>query len=339
MDSWEWNKIAGAVLGTLLFVLVLKIAIGALFEVPAPAKPGYIVPGVAVETASSGASAAPATEALPDWGTVLKTASVSDGEKISARCQQCHDLSKGGPNKIGPNLWGIVGRARASLASFSYSSAMMSNHDVWDYNKLFVYLKLPAAMVPGTKMTFAGLPSATDRINLISYLRTLSDSPMAIPAPAPAAPAAASGAATTVAAKTAAASSPAPTTTPTAAAAPPADTPDIAHADVAHGKDISARCQMCHDLSKGGPDKIGPNLWGIVNRPRASRASFNYSTAMASNHEPWTYEKLFVYLKLPAAMVPGTKMTFAGLTSAKDRTDLIGYLRTLSDSPAPLPGK
>jgi cytochrome c len=326
MDSWEWNKIAGAVLATLMFVLVLKIAIGAIFEVPEPAKPGYIVAGVPAESAS-GASSTPVAEVLPDWGTVLPKASVADGQTVSGRCQQCHDLSKGGPNKIGPNLWGIVGRPRASHPGFDYSSAMMANHDPWTYDKLFTYLKLPAAMVPGTKMTFAGITSEQDRINLIAYLRTLADSPVAIPAPTPAKP---------TAAPAPAASGSAPAS-PAAAAPAAASGPDIAHADAAHGKEVAARCQQCHDLSKGGPNMIGPNLWDIVNRPRASHPGYSYSSAMSANHDPWTYAKLFEYLKQPQVMVPGTKMTFAGLPSDKDRSDLIAYLRTLSDKPAALP--
>jgi cytochrome c len=186
MDSFEWNKIAGAVLGTVMIVVILKIAAGAIFEVPPPAKPGYVVAGVE-ETTTGGGEAAPVEEALPDWGTVLPKADLAAGKTVSGRCEQCHDLSKGGPDKIGPNLWGIVGRARASRASFSYSSAMASNHEVWDFDKLFRYLKSPQAVVPGTKMSFAGLRSADDRTNLIAYLRTQSDSPMAIPAPKPAA--------------------------------------------------------------------------------------------------------------------------------------------------------
>lgn len=188
MDSFEWNKIIGAVLGTLMFVVILKIATEAIFDVPPPAKAGYIVEGVQ-EAAAGGGAAAPVEEALPDWGTVLPKADMAAGKDVSTRCEQCHDLSKGGPDKIGPNLWGIVGRARASRASFSYSSAMLADHGAWDFDKLFHYLKSPQTMVPGTKMTFAGLRSATDRINLLAYLRTLSDSPMAIPAPKPAAPA------------------------------------------------------------------------------------------------------------------------------------------------------
>ncbi len=231
MDSFEWNKIAGGVLGTLLFVVIVKIAAGAIFEVPEPAKPGYVVAG-AEETAGP-ADAAPVEEALPDWGTVLPKADQAAGKTVSGRCEQCHDLSKGGPDKIGPNLWGIVGRARASRASFSYSSAMMSSHEVWDFDKLFRYLKSPQAVVPGTKMSFAGLRSADDRVNLIAYLRTLSDSPMAIPAPkpaaAPAAPAKGTAPATTPATTTPStgkgAATGSGTTTPSGAPATPPATP------------------------------------------------------------------------------------------------------------------
>lgn len=185
MDSWEWNKIAGAVLATLIFIMVIRIATESIFEQPEPAKPGYVVEGVTgAATASAAAPAAPVEEALPDFGTVLATADVKAGQDISARCQQCHDLSKGGPNKIGPNFYGVVGRPRASHEGFDYSSAMKTKGGSWTYDELFRFLKQPQAYIPGTKMTFAGLRSAQDRINLIGYLRTLADSPVAIPAPA-----------------------------------------------------------------------------------------------------------------------------------------------------------
>jgi cytochrome c len=216
MDSWEWNKIVGAILGTCLFVLIVKLASESIFEVPPPAKPGYVVEGVQEVSSSSSVSAAPVEEALPDFGTVLPTASVSAGQQVAVRCQQCHNLDKGGPNNIGPNLWGIVGRARATHPGFDYSSAMMSSHEPWTYENLFHYLKSPATMVPGTKMSFAGLRSATDRINLLAYLRTLADSPAPIPSPSPAkaaAPTPANGAAAPPAAAG---------TKPTPAAQPPA---------------------------------------------------------------------------------------------------------------------
>ena len=186
MTSWDMNKVIGAVLASVLFILAIKmIVMPIVFYVPPPAKPGYVVQGVE-ETASTAGAQAPAEEAIPDWGTVLPKADVAAGQQTVQVCGQCHDWSKGGPDKIGPNLWGVVGRPRASRASFSYSSAMSSSHDPWTYDKLFVYLKSPAGMVPGTKMTYAGLRSEQQRINLLAYLRTQSDSPLPIPPPAPA---------------------------------------------------------------------------------------------------------------------------------------------------------
>jgi cytochrome c len=219
MDSFEWNKIAGAVLGTLLFVVAIKIASEMIFEVPMPLKPGYVVQGVPAASSGAGPSQ-PAEEPLPDFGTVLAKADVAKGQQVSQRCQQCHDFSKGGPDKIGPNLWGIIGRPRASRSSFSYSSAMSSSHAPWMFEQLFRYLKSPQAVVPGTKMSFAGLPSAQDRIDLIAWLRTQSDSPVPIP-PAGASKAPAGGKAapaTPAGGKPAPAAAPA--TTPTKPAAP-----------------------------------------------------------------------------------------------------------------------
>jgi len=185
MTSWDMNKVIGAVLASVLFILAIKmIVIPVVFYAPPPAKPGYIVQGVQETTTT--ASQTPAEETIPDWGTVLPKADVAAGQQAAQVCTQCHDWTKGGPDKIGPNLWGVVGRPRASKASFSYSSAMGSSHDPWTYDKLFTYLKSPSSVVPGTKMTYAGMKSEQQRINLLAFLRTQSDSPLAIPPPAPA---------------------------------------------------------------------------------------------------------------------------------------------------------
>jgi cytochrome c len=220
MDSFEWNKIIGAVLGTAIFIFVVRQVAEVIYEPEAPAKPGYVVEGV-VETPASGVPAAPVAEVIPDWGTVLPTADIAAGKTVSMKCEQCHDLSKGGPNKIGPNLYDVVNRPRATHPGFDYSSAMKSKNNPWTYDELFKYLKSPQSYVPGTKMTFAGLPREQDRINLIAYLRSNADSPAPIPAPAPkAAPAAAPAAgAAPAAAGTAPASAPAPAGAGNAAAA------------------------------------------------------------------------------------------------------------------------
>lgn len=195
MDSWEWNKIAGAVLGTLIFVMVVKIVSDSIYDVEPPAKPGYVVEGVE-ETPATGAAAAPVEEAVPDWGTVLASADVAQGKATSQKCEQCHDLSKGGPNKIGPNLWAIVDSPRGEdRGGFAFSSAMKAKGGTWTYDELFRFLKSPGSYIPGTKMSFAGIRSKEDRINLIAFLRTQADAPAPIPAPAPAKPAEAAPAA------------------------------------------------------------------------------------------------------------------------------------------------
>jgi cytochrome c len=184
MDSFEWNKIIGAVLGTAIFIFVVRVVADAIYEPEKPAKPGYVVEGVVENPA--GGSAAPAEEALPDWGTVLPKADVAQGKATSSKCEACHDTSSAKTVKIGPPLFGVVDRPRASMASFSYSGAMKAKGGSWSYDELFKFLKSPGAYVQGTKMSFAGISRAEDRVNLIAFLRTNADSPAAIPAPKPA---------------------------------------------------------------------------------------------------------------------------------------------------------
>jgi len=187
MDSFEWNKIFGAVLGTALFVAGLNVVVSGLMSPPKAEKPG-----MEVAVAEEGATTAekPAAEVPPDWGTVLPAADLAAGEDVHGRCVQCHDFTKGGPNKIGPNLYGVVGNHHAHEPSFAYSTDMKALSDkTWDYDALNEFLKRPKAAIPGTKMNFVGISKERDRINLIAYMRTLSDSPLAIPAPRPPEPA------------------------------------------------------------------------------------------------------------------------------------------------------
>ena len=179
MDSFEWNKILGAVLGTMLFIVGLNILVD---EVMKPEKPSASGMTVAV-TETHGTTNAP--EVKPDWGTVLPTADVAAGDKIHQRCLQCHDFEKGGPNKIGPNLYGVVGNKRAHEPTYSYSGAMQTAGGTWGYDELDAFLSNPRATIAGTKMTFAGLSKQQDRVNLIAWLRTKADSPLAVPQPHP----------------------------------------------------------------------------------------------------------------------------------------------------------
>ena len=184
MNSFEWNKIIGAVLGTAIFIFVVRLVAENIYEPEKPAKPGYVVEGV-VENPAGGAASGPAEETMPDWGTVLAKADVAHGKALSGRCQQCHDLSAARTNEIGPELYGVVERPRATVAGFSYSAAMKGKGGEWSFDELFKFLKSPGSYIPGTKMSFAGIRSEKDRINLIAYLRTNADTPAPIPAPKP----------------------------------------------------------------------------------------------------------------------------------------------------------
>ena len=188
MDSYQFNKIFGAVVGTALVIQTINVASDFFYETEAPEKPGYAVPGAEAE-APKPAEAAPATEG-PDFATAIPAADTMAGEMIAERCGACHDWSKDGPNKIGPNLWGVIGRKKASHEGFTYSPVMQSSGGDWTYSNLFQFLERPAVVVPGTKMAFAGLPRAQDRINVIAFLRMQADTPAPLPAstgaPAPA---------------------------------------------------------------------------------------------------------------------------------------------------------
>jgi cytochrome c len=193
MDSFELNKVLGAILGTCLILLSLNIAAGALFSVHEPEKPGY---EIAVQEQAEGGkpAAAEAEEPLP---VRFASADVGRGENSAKKCQACHTFGKGEPNRVGPNLYGVVGRPKHSEAGFNYSDAMKAQKGEWTPEQLDTYLTNPQKVVPGTRMTFAGLPRGKERADVIAFLNTKSDKPVELPkqaaAPAPEKQAAAPG--------------------------------------------------------------------------------------------------------------------------------------------------
>ena len=133
---------------------------------------------------------------------LLASASVEKGQQIAKQCQACHTFEKGGPNRVGPNLWNIVGSARGEdRGGFNFSAAMKAKGGTWTFSELYIFLANPRGYIPGTNMTFAGLARGQQRADVIDFLHTLSDSPLDLPkaaenAPAPgAAPAGAAPAA------------------------------------------------------------------------------------------------------------------------------------------------
>src|SRR5258708_1661963 len=174
----SFNTIAGCVLASALFAMVGGRVPHAWAH---PHKPDRPAPAVTDEATMEPAAAAPAEE-LPPIGPKLAGANVEAGKAIFMKqCFTCHTIDKGGPNKVGPNQWGVVGRKKAGHEGFSYSSALQAKGGEWTYEDINHMIYKPQAFVRGTKMAFAGLPKEQDRADVIAYLRTMSDNPPPLP--------------------------------------------------------------------------------------------------------------------------------------------------------------
>jgi cytochrome c len=185
-DPLLGNKIAGAILGTLLFAMGLNIFSGVIYTPKKPAVPGYDLPAPEVGAAAGGSDQQAQAEPLP---ILLASADPAKGQASSKKCLACHSIHKGEPNKIGPNLYGVIGHPKGAHEGFNYSAAMKGKGGQWTFEELNTFIANPKGYVPGTIMAFAGIGNPKERADLIRYLQTLSDAPVPLPA-AEAAPAA-----------------------------------------------------------------------------------------------------------------------------------------------------
>ena len=174
LDSFEMNKVLGAVLGTCLGVVTLNIAAGAVFAPGKPVKPGY---DIDIPKATKGGTPAPQAQPEVPLGQLLASADVARGSESAKKCATCHTFEKGGRTLAGPPLWGIVGRTKASITGFNYSPALKQAAGAWTIADLYTFVTNPKGMVPGTMMTFSGIPRAAERADLMAYLNSLADNP------------------------------------------------------------------------------------------------------------------------------------------------------------------
>ena len=226
MKLMSVTKISAAVVGAVVLVAAVRWIAADVYSPTYPDKPGYNVPGVAesavdlaalhrnwpqaLETqearvrlmsymrnmprevagapggAAGAAAAAPTPEPPLDLETRLARADMARGERTVRKCTVCHTIEKGETARVGPNLWGIVGRPMAKSAGFSYSDQMKKQSEktaAWVPNELDIFLTKPQNLVPGTRMSFPGLPNQQERADLIAYLNAKSDTPVTLPKP------------------------------------------------------------------------------------------------------------------------------------------------------------
>lgn len=219
MDRWEWTKVGASVTLAVGVLVVGNWLSGLVFEVHYPKQQGYPIEGVApvdlaavqrswpgglshpgdeakligymahIEKAvlpvAAAAIAAPPVTAPVDLGTLLASADPERGKGTASLCASCHTFDQGGANRVGPNLWGVVGRDVGSEGGFAYSPAVAGHAGAWTYQELDRYLTSPARAIPGNKMAFNGVRNPKDRANLIAYLGTLGTTRVPYPAPKP----------------------------------------------------------------------------------------------------------------------------------------------------------
>ncbi len=365
MDLWTFNKVAAAVLLTLLVLIGADTAISILYPEGGPGE--YKVVQVEEETETAEAEQQEAEEQEPQVQTLpvrLASAEPSAGETLFRQCSACHSANEGGRNMVGPNLWSVVGREVAAAEGFSYSNALQEYGGEWAYERLDCFLENPSDCVPGTNMGYAGIKDPEKRADMIAYLASLGEAP---PFPeveeeaaetAEAAPddeaapsdeqadtsemaAADATAGAEQADKEAAQGAEQAAGEDAAEAAGDADKTKLAalfaDADAAAGENSVQTCVACHSFNEGGPTKVGPNLYGIVGDKVAAADGYSYSNALKDLGGEWTYERMNAWLKAPMEYAPGTTMAYPGVKDDAKRADIIAYLASLGDAP-PLPG-
>ena len=177
MNGFEINKIIAAVIFTVLVVFGIDKIADLIFYVEKPSKAAYEVEAPTAKTVSAESSSSGSFN-IKDF---LALGSIEHGKKVFKKCSACHVVAKGGKNKIGPVLYGVLGKKSASISDYKYSKALIAYNKVWSYEEMNGFLIKPTAHIKGTKMAFAGLKNEKDRASVILYMNSQSDSPLPKP--------------------------------------------------------------------------------------------------------------------------------------------------------------
>ena len=171
------NKIIASIILAVILVLGINKITDIIFYVEKPEKSAYQVASVSTTTTTETTSAS-SSSGSGEIMALLASASVADGEKVFKKCAACHSIAKGGGNKIGPALWGVLDRQAGSVSDYKYSKAMAAHGKKWSFEEMNSFLIKPRDWIKGTKMSFAGLKSKNDRVAVILYMNEKTDNPL-----------------------------------------------------------------------------------------------------------------------------------------------------------------
>jgi len=174
------NKIIVSIILAVILVLGINKITDVIFYVEKPEKSAYQVASVTTVASATSAEESSASSESGDIMALFASTNAAEGAKIFKKCAACHSITEGGANKIGPALWGVLGRPAGTIPGYKYSKAMAAHGKNWSFEEMNGFLIKPKDWIKGTKMSFAGLKKAKDRASVILYMNENTNSPLPI---------------------------------------------------------------------------------------------------------------------------------------------------------------
>ena len=172
------NKIIVSIILAVILVLGINKITDVIFYVEKPEKSAYQVKNVTTAVSTTAAEASSENSESENIMVLFASTSIADGEKVFKKCAACHSIAEGGGNKIGPALWGVLGRQAGSVSDYKYSKAMAAHEKAWSFEEMNNFLIKPKDWIKGTKMSFTGLKNAKDRAAIILFMNEKTDNPL-----------------------------------------------------------------------------------------------------------------------------------------------------------------
>tara|TARA_B100001971_G_C17934215_1_gene404282 strand:- start:33 stop:563 length:531 start_codon:yes stop_codon:yes gene_type:complete len=172
------NKIIVSIVFAIILVLGINKIADSIFYIEKPEKSAYQLSSITNVASTTASEISSENSESGNIMALFASTSAADGAKVFKKCLACHSIEKGGPNKIGPNIFAVLNRRAGSVSGYKYSKAMAAYEKVWSFEEMNGFLTKPKDWIKGTKMSFAGLKNAKDRAAVILYLNKNTDNPL-----------------------------------------------------------------------------------------------------------------------------------------------------------------